>query len=636
MQHSEPTSGSPANVAPLSGAVAPWLACGPVLDVPAAMAALAMPSRRFPGTPACADPDRAWELFLTHARAARKPEFDRCEPEFVAAARQADARVEQGVRAGSLLSDAVMLGMSTLFEDRLARSDGSPFVDFLVAERGLPYALEVLLTGVEKMRIDVDDKRLGQPWCVGAAGQQWQFSRHRGSFSMAELAYRGHLAHASDDIWMQCVQAIRNCLERVPPHRQVLLALLLPDVPEVSDALVMEREYDLRSFDFWLNLTVSAPVREQTLALRARMMAMLPGSLGGECQYHSEPFAVATLLQEYGADAVALLAPGVTVRVTDEALLCIGTPEAVAALARGLTGKYNKAAVLDRLRAAVSRWPYAALAGLAELSATDGPIPLAGRSLLATLVSEHAAQLPAFKPWISEQAAAVLDDFAARFALAGQIADPADLPPVLANPPWLKPRKKTLAALALAPLPLTPAEHWTADQREDMRSEERYSAYPWNARRFAAPEQAAAAIEAGDLDALLAIWQACVGDGHYLGGCVHAIVDMPEPYNAAVWNALAQHPINSPGYAVATLGLRGLPGLVAMCERRPADDLVYAQYIAAIELAAPVARALATLKTYTVRAAGCWPTPNTRPAACSRRHWARLAERANMPLPPCA
>ncbi len=50
------------------GQSAPWLATGAVIDMPAKLAALALPSRRFPGAVPPADANACWEQFLARAR----------------------------------------------------------------------------------------------------------------------------------------------------------------------------------------------------------------------------------------------------------------------------------------------------------------------------------------------------------------------------------------------------------------------------------------------------------------------------------------------------------------------------------------------------------------------------------------
>ncbi|WP_167237798.1 DUF4132 domain-containing protein [Massilia genomosp. 1] len=586
------------------GALAPWLTRGPVIDIPPDMAALALPSRRFPGAPPRAAAALSWKLFLARARKHGQLNADESEPIFRTAVAEAIERIEQGTRDGGPLSDAVLLALSAGLDNELKTARGAPFIDFLVAEKGLAYALDTLLTATEHLSVRYNASRM---WIVCRDPDRHLAFYHR-SLSPTELALRAYLAHAPQDVWEQCVQAIEGAAARVPFCRRALLGVLLPDVPALSNALALESRATPQFSYGWLRLTVS----------EATSLAALgwDGAYRDSRSYYEVPAAVASIVQERGVDALPLLERGAENDAAGRALTWIGTPAAVSALARLLIPS-GGATCLAHLKAAAERWPHAAIAALSELVAVDKRVPPTARAILATLAQDHRADLPAFAPWISAAAAAVLDDLAGKPGVDADIADAADLPSVLVNPPWMAPPKKTVAPLALKPLALEPSEHWSAEEREQVLRQERYDAYPWSARRIDAPAQAAAAIVEGDMDALLALWQASVGDGYYIGGCVHAIIDMPAPYNAAVWNAMAQHPINSPGYAIATLGLRGLPGLVAMCERRPADELEFALYFGAVELAAPVARAWAGLKASDVRAtARRWLFAYPEHAAC--------------------
>ncbi|NHZ63712.1 DUF4132 domain-containing protein [Massilia genomosp. 1] len=589
------------------GDSAPWLSCGPLVDVPAAMAAIALSSRRFPGAPPRTDADQAWKLFLNHARKESPLDAARSDAPFQDGVIEATGRIAQGVRAGTPMSDAILLAVSTLFCDKLDASEGAPFVDFLVAEKGLPYALDVLLTCLEKMRLKRTYTDGVLAWHI-AADRDLQFSRHSLLFSPTELALRAHLSHAAPALWEQCAQTLREAVPHMPEQRQALLAALLPDLPDMSDALVRARGFVLRSNDSWLNTTASASVR---------MQALESGNPHeGTNGFYEVPAAVAAVVLELGTEAVALLRSGVQIDLAAEGLTWIGTPDAVETLARRVLAS-DSGRALELLTTAVRRWPYAALAALAELIAPERYMPLTLRDLLAGLVETHVDALPAFKPWLTQSAAALLETIMARIASAGEIADVADLPPVLVNPPWLAARKKA-KALALEPLALAPAAHWSDQEREQMRHENRDGVPTAFNDAFTVPRDAAQAAAVGDMVAVLAIWQKYAKPGDAaIGDLVHAFIDLPAPYNAAVWNALAGYAIKSPGYAVATLGLHGLPGYVTMCERRPGADLGYMRHIAAVELAAPMARAYVVLKAKEVRAsARRWLLAYPEHAAC--------------------
>ncbi|MDM5178368.1 WGR domain-containing protein [Massilia sp. DJPM01] len=175
-----------------------------------------------------------------------------------------------------------------------------------------------------------------------------------------------------------------------------------------------------------------------------------------------------------------------------------------------------------------------------------------------------------------------------------------ELPPVLAAPPWTKPARKNHTILALKPLALAPIARWTPEERQAMCSTTRYDVSPYNWRRYEGPPDAEAAMAVGDVDRVVALWVDYLGNDK-IGSCVDSVTDLPAPFNAALLTAVAKREINSPGYAIGTLGLASVPALAIMIERRPAIELPYAKYFGATELALPVARAYASQKNNSAR-----------------------------------
>ncbi|WP_167076608.1 DUF4132 domain-containing protein [Massilia aquatica] len=597
---------------PPSGDIAPWLACGPVLDLPAGVAALALPSRRVPGPAPISDADRAWDMFLQVVRVFRDPAMALCDVELHAGIDEAMQRIRQGTRSGSMLSDTIMFAVANTFCTPLAFNGAVPFLDFLAAEKGLPYAVDVMLAAMERLSANTIRTSAAVPnetWQLRVMGTDEGPAESYGSLRTKQALHQ-HLVHASEATWHECMHMIGERVARVPSKRQAHLAPFQPHAPLLA----------LRSRDDAGQVTTPLSHLYDTLA-NARALVTPAGSIRDLARDDALK-VIATLIRDHGTDLAVLVHAAPTVQLGTEALTWIGTPLAVQTLGRELVeasrGFFRQPAIdaRQRLREVVRRWPLAAIAGLAQLIATGEQVPEVVHAMLATLAYEHAAVVPAFRPWISAQAAAVLDELHAGINVDTLAAD-AELPPVLANPPWLAPRKKTAAAMALAPLPLAPAERWSDEERAEMRMEQRATLTTY-ANPPTAPANSAAAIDAGDSAALIAMWQEAAQDNTFFAACVHLIADMPPPFNAAVWNAIAGHPINSPGYAVATLGLSGLPALVTMCEQRPGDDLVYARHIAAVELAAPIARAFATLKKRTARtAARRWLLDYPEHSACA-------------------
>ncbi len=208
----------------VSGATAPWLAAGPVIDMPADLAALALPSRRFPGAAPCRDADACWDKFMVQVR--QYGFFGQPDDDFpyLDALAEAKVRVQSRERNGSPASDAILFALAAASEPHLAPSDGTPFVDFLVAHKGLPYAIEVFTLMLQTMSIKghtLDARNVGQLSVWG------------GSVGNTELALRIHLAHAEAGLWAQCVEQVRVGAPGLDQTRQPFLALLFPDAPDL-------------------------------------------------------------------------------------------------------------------------------------------------------------------------------------------------------------------------------------------------------------------------------------------------------------------------------------------------------------------------------------------------------------------
>jgi len=111
--------------------------------------------------------------------------------------------------------------------------------------------------------------------------------------------------------------------------------------------------------------------------------------------------------------------------------------------------------------------------------------------------------------------------------------------------------------------------------------------------------RAVAAVEAADLPALLEAWQAYRGfkASYWYSLEARVALLLPGEMGLAFWNALAGENWYSAGVMVARYGVRALPGLLLAIQQRPAQDMVLAMGIGAVELAPVFARAFVKLKT---------------------------------------
>ncbi|NHZ36604.1 WGR and DUF4132 domain-containing protein [Massilia rubra] len=592
------------------GGVAPWLAVEPLVDISPELAALAMPSRRFPGIARAIDAGACWNDFKLVTRDCTFS-AELSDPVYRAAVSETIERIAHDRRRGSPMSDAIMMLLEAKTGSGYDEVHTSAFTDFLVSDRGLPYAVAVYLQRLG-MVLDQERDPSGLAYAISADVDNSGYSWLNGGYREVDMLLREHLAQAREEDWNECVRSMRQAAPSLPDWRRPLLAILLPDAPDLANELTLgtqspEGQPPAPWFEQyeWFKAYASSDA-----ALKALRRWPKAASCG---EYHigSSARHAATVVRDRGAGAVALLAPHAIYKEASDALSCIGTYEAMTALALETLGKSYSSARFD---AAAARWPQAAMAVLSELIARDGCGPHFARCALAQVLATSAHMVPAFKPWLSAGAWKVLSNAAARYLAVPDIADAADLPPVLVNPPWKNPSKKSThaAALALAPMPLAPVERWSAQQREQLGKETRHVHYHGPATPFAD-----AAIAAGDADALIAAWHASTGSYHPPEQGARLIAALPAPLNAQVWNALATTDINHPACAIAATGLAGLPALVLLVAQQPVDNLAYALHFGAVELAAPVARAYAMPKPKKmIASARNWLLRNPEHAAC--------------------
>jgi predicted DNA-binding WGR domain protein len=606
--------------------VPPWLAGGAVIDLPEKLRALLLPSRRFPPPPVTLDEMKAWRDFSEKVKEYGRLDIHGSDPAFQPAMAEAEQRMCLGDLDGSFNSDVVLLVLDAAMECQVGGSGRiAPFVDFLVARKGLPYAIDVLLQA----------ERCSFAWSDGFP--HWrtpiQLKEHateplssswRGHYSLTERAFRAHLARADESVWKQCVEKIQAALPELPASRQPLFGLLLPDLPELSDALALALcAPGAHEATGLLVMTARAP--DALAAARAICANPSPNS-----RIYDHQDMVATLVFERGVDALPILADGAGIEPTDEALTCIGVPEAITLLASGALASTT---ATSRFVGSVRRWPTAAAAALSELLAGPQTTGLFLHCLCTVMPTADAIE--ALCPWLSPDAALVLEALADQMN-PSEVATTEEMPSFLTNPPWLAARTKTFAPLKLQPLPVAPAEHWEGDSREHALwlSE-------WDTKRIALArlsaahmceaigigkdgdtdaskhhEHGTAAILAHDPQALLAAWHTyCESRGVFCHFNALAVAHLPEDMAVAVYNALAEYEHRGAGYVAARYGLRTLPGLRSVITQRAAQELHVALPFAAAELAVPVAHALIKLKTVR-RTARRWLLAHPEHAAC--------------------
>ncbi|KWS04320.1 Molybdate metabolism regulator [Lysobacter capsici AZ78] len=607
----------------------PWLTDGAPLDIGPDLIKLALATRRHPKPIADTDPLKLWLAAREILLAGNRIELSKTDPAWQEALAEAGERLQSRRPDGSDASTAALLALTMGYGDRDA---GVPFVGFLVARHGLLKAVEHLLEAQRSLVVGTDWDRATQKHerFLTANPDRPLGSSWHGPLSEGELAFREHLAAAPQALYDECARRIVEVLPQLHPSRQISMALLLPDRPELSNELAHRYGGNGAPAQLhWLQLSATDPA---AIAIARKV------KIDGYTPFFGHEDMVATVLIEHGVEALDRLAPGAGYDAAGEALVAIGTPDAIEALAAAASMSKN---TLARLTRAVNRWPSAAMVGLARVIANGGKdAVLLGPSLTA-LLRARADQVPALRPWLSPAAAQTIDKLLAQLSGPAETAAPDELPPVLAAPPWLGTRPKVLTVTGLEPLPLAAVEHWTPAEREAA-----LDLGPWKRERFetlrndamamttllgfkqhdvldkSVFQEAAKAIRTRDSQALIEAWRRYKAM-RTNGGWSWMPIDgtefgqLPEELALPVWNALAGEGDSDYGvdYMLARFGLAALPGVSAAVRRRPSEHLQVALHVGTVEFAPLMARAFAKLKS--VRDIGRrWLLANPEYAAC--------------------
>ncbi|MBL8300054.1 MAG: DUF4132 domain-containing protein [Rhodanobacteraceae bacterium] len=621
---------SPPAPLPAESGQPPWLAAEP-LDFDAAwkylhstdkynLGVIALPSRRFPAEVPTVDP-RTWWL-QARARLLKETTLDQSgtDPALWPLLELTWQRIEQRTLAGSVESDVLLLALScALLSDRTHQAnDPACVAEYLIDQHGLVAALGLLLQA-QCYQVASTAQWHGQP---RGHSRQVAVSRNVSApfssiwysvLSADELVFRRRLSHADEAIWQECVALVKAQIGSLHPARQVVVALLFPDAPEISNEVALRVGGAAAPAALhWLQLTATAP---------AALQAVFAGKVDYQWFLHN-PSMLATVLRERRLDTLPLLLQSAAEDLPGGLLTYFGVPEAITALADvASTGK----SCLLRLNQAAQRWPLPAIAALARLIAGAGRDSAALVPLLGGLLQANAGAADAVRPWLNSAAWAVIERQLVLLAGPAEAAAVDELPPVLADPPWLKPRKATASVAGLAPLDLPTQLFWDQDERDRLSvlsqwEQQRFTRCAKDMQQFARElgfdagysvidaalertllEKALVALRQRDTDALHAAWKQVNANRRYTYCVINGglIAQLPQDFALAVWNRLAGEGSADANvsYMLARFGLAAWPGALRAIRRNPVEFADLALAVADAELAPIAARALAKLKT---------------------------------------
>ncbi len=573
----------------------PWLADDAELPLSDELLAQALPSRLFPGEPIAAPEDS--ELMNLgkeiHKQSGKTVTFNNAN-----CSAYWQQVINEALTDGQLSPAALAVQVAVATRRGWRSGDNPELMDEIVYVYGLEYAVEMFIA-LQHIEFEYNYQTvqvtfLAEPVSARGAG-------------MFDVRLRAHLALADEPLWQRCVDKLIAALPDMPIGQQPLVALLLPERPDIAHDIarrVMAHK-NIRTAE-WLKLVARDP--QVVKALEPYQAENLFNDY-----YHGSVWN-ATVMREQGVAGISRFAPYVHDDLCGELISYVNHPQALTQLIR--VSEQGKRCH-ERMTQACTRFPHAALAALAELLTQKEE--KRWRIMLMTQLSARPELVAQIAPWISSQAATLLETCQQKLNQQTDCASDDMLPPVLVSPPWAAKKKKSpIPQLDLSPLALDPVcmlteeagkqlleqRSWYAQQVELSRGkdEKNYltrlgSFQRWNGNSYDdAPDSVLSAWQRQDYPALIAEFKAHHGSSSR-EWAVYMLTALPTEQAIVAWNALSKEPHTGAEYVMTYLRLAGLPGFIHSLSRYPQENLSVAIWFAASELAPMVARAFNKLKT---------------------------------------
>ncbi|WP_165467720.1 DUF4132 domain-containing protein [Escherichia coli] len=583
-------------------AVLPWLAKDIAVVFPPEVVHTTLSHRRFPGVPV-QQADKLTQLRRLACSVSQRDnktatfDFSACSLEWQNTVAQAISQID-GLKTTQLPSPvmAVLTALEMKCTRYKVRED---VMDQIVQEGGLEYATDVI---IHLQQIDIEWDYANNVIIILPSGIAPSYLEQ---YSRFELRLRKHLSLTEESLWQKCAQKLIAAIPHIPEWRQPLIALLLPEKPEIAHEISQRLlgQKKLPSLE-WLKI----------VATDEHILASLE-------KYH-EPYAIfddyycgaiwsATVLQEQGVTALPRFAPYAASDYCADVLRHINHPFALTLLIRvaGHTKRCH-----DRMTKACAAFPHAALAALAELLVQKEEN--SWRIMLMTMLISQPTLAEQVIPWLSTPAVAVLKSCQQQLTQPSNHASADLLPAIVVSPPWLSKKKKSpIPVLDLAPLNLesictitdTEAKefqtHWDWEPHKPSEGAKNFL-YSLGYRRWdfdtykyiGASDSAIDAWEREDFATLIQMFKAhhapYQGEWH-----LNSLPFLPMQKAIKLWEFLSKEPHTAIKPVMLYLRLAGMSGFLHSFSRYPQEGFAVANYFAATELAPAVARAFNKLKT---------------------------------------
>ncbi len=382
-----------------------------------------------------------WQLIANNTRAYDPANNYRSYPEnWQQAFAELQMRVQGNQQTGSAQSDAALLWSfwNSYSADEL--------VDDLVIRCGLESAVEIALLALQLRYKPVK----------GAVTTIIPPNHKAESLPSWHQRLCHHLSLASEDEWQRCVDKVLAAIPTLSPARQPFAALLLPECPDIANAMALRYADQNVPAMTWLSMMVSDDV---ALAIQEKY--------GFPPLYNDFRKYLATLLANNGMRGVSRillkLPVDYPVKYTDlfthihanaedlvKWLWKTNHPDAIQILILGVNGKKKH---LEYLSKACQKHPAAAIAAYATLLAIHENNEW--RKALVKLITATPELVCEVIPWVNAKAAGILSECRPLpVAEECEYATVDMLPELLVAPPWVINKKKNV--IPVFDLPVLP------------------------------------------------------------------------------------------------------------------------------------------------------------------------------------
>ncbi|EGO7810898.1 DUF4132 domain-containing protein [Escherichia coli] len=419
----------------------PWLADDAVIPLTDDINRFAFPHRSRPRDINYLHKDgQIWKRIANNTRAYDPDNNYRSYPEnWQQAFAELQMRVQGNQPTGSAQSDAALLWgfWNSYSQDEL--------VDDLVIRCGLESAVEIALLALQLKYKPVK----------GAVTTIIPPNHEAESLPSWHQRLCHHLSLASEDEWQRCVDKVLTAIPTLSPARQPFAALLLPERPDIANAMALHYADQNVPAITWLRLVVTDDIALTTAEkydfpplyrdFRA-YLAMLLANNGGR----GVSRILTEFVEEHSDNPTYLFERISETEDLVKWLWKTNHPDAIQILILGVNGKKKH---LEYLSKACQKHPAAAIAAYATLLAIHEDAQW--RNALVKLITVTPELVTDVIPWVNAKAAGILSECRPQsVAKECEYATADMLPQLFVAPPWIINKKKNV--IPVFDLPVLP------------------------------------------------------------------------------------------------------------------------------------------------------------------------------------